>query len=95
MLPGWLSSLDATADGRSYIFVMSADGSNVKRLTNDSAREHSPAWSPDGLKVAFVSVRRDQRDPYLGGNPEIYVVSAGGGTPAPLTRDSAADWEPT
>ena len=29
------------------IYVMDADGSNVTRLTDDSARDESPAWSPD------------------------------------------------
>lgn len=95
VLPGWLSVLAAIPDGRPHIFVMSADGSNLRKLTSDSAGEGSPAWSPDGSQIAFVSYRDDARDPDLGGNPEIYVVSAGGGTPTPLTDDPAGDFEPT
>ena len=51
------------------------DGSNVRRLTNDGAEDINPAWSPDGLHLAF-DTNRD-------GNYEIYVMDASGGTCAP------------
>ena len=45
---------------------MDSDGSNLRNLTNDPARDFSPSWSPDGRHIAFVS----DRD----GNEEIYVM---------------------
>ena len=49
-----------------------------------------PARSPDGTRVAFVSLRD--------GNREIYVMDADGGDPVNLTRhdayDSAPAWSP-
>jgi TolB protein len=36
---------------------MSADGTEPKNLTNHDSQNTSPAWSPDGKKLAFVSSR--------------------------------------
>lgn len=47
----------------------------------------SPAWSPDGLWLAFATIRD--------GNSEIYRVRPDGTGPENLTRDPAADAEPS
>ena len=47
----------------------------------------TPAWSPDGRKLAFVS----QRD----GNSEIYVMNADGSAQKNLTRQPASDSHPS
>ena len=36
------------------IYVMNADGSDVRRLTTDAAEDVRPAWSPDGRQIAFL-----------------------------------------
>lgn len=69
------------------IYVMSANGSNVVRLTNDST-DHEPAWSPDGTKIAFARGARPD-------SIAIYVMNADGSGVARLTQagDDPA-WSP-
>jgi Tol biopolymer transport system component len=42
------------------IYTMNADGSQLTQLTQDqqptSSEDHSPQWSPDGKKIAFVRI---------------------------------------
>ncbi len=47
------------------IYVMDADGSNVRRLTNHNAWDYVPSWSPDSHFIAFASNRGDNRDVYV------------------------------
>ena len=49
---------------------MNADGSSPADLTNNTADDIVPAWSPDGTKIAFATFRD--------GNHEIYVMNATG-----------------
>lgn len=68
------------------IYVMAADGTGRRRLTNTSAIEANPAFSPDGSQIAFDS----DRD----GNSEIYVMDSNGGRVRRLTNDPASDASP-
>ena len=54
-----------------------ADGS-VVNLTNHPARDLSPAWSPDGGRIAFVSDRS--------GSLDLYVMNADGSNAARVTH---------
>ena len=69
---------------------MNTDGSDQIRLTNESAFDGSPSWSPDGSMIAFYS----DRD----GNSEIYVMNADGSGQMNLTNhpaeDRSPDWQP-
>ena len=69
------------------VYVMDADGGNRENLTNHPAYDHSPDWSPDRTKIAFVS----NRD---GGRSQIYVMDADGKTPIRLTDGPLTKWDP-
>lgn len=77
-------------DGNADLFVMNADGTRVRRLTETADDEGGPAFSPDGSSVAFDT----DRD----GNFEIYVVGADGTGLRRVTdhpgRDVAPAWSP-
>ena len=55
-------------------------------------KDSSPAWSPDGTSMAFLSVRGDDKD------PQVYVMPVAGGEARRLTTDlKGADslrWSP-
>ena len=75
-------SSDRDSPGDQDIFVMMADGSQPRNLTNNPTSYDSvPDWSPDGNKIAFISDRKEKW------NSEIYVMDADGGNPIRLTRE--------
>ena len=60
------------------LFVSRVAGGVRVRLTNDTSRESSPAFSPDGERIAFSRPRPDT------GEPEICVAPTLGGKAVPL-----------
>jgi TolB protein len=66
-------------EGTWDIYVMNADGTNPRRLTNSPEIEQSPLWSPDGTKIAFVTARQSSPgDFYFMDARTIYVMNADG-----------------
>ena len=81
--------------GNAEIYVMDADGSNPRRLTNNPDRDFSPSWSPDGKRIAFVS-NRDGHVHIRGRlTYEIYVMDANGENQQNLTNDPSNDRSPS
>lgn len=93
-------------DGNWEIYVMNADGSNQRRLTNNVYNDLFPTWSLDGKQIAFSSTA-------TGGTTSvpsmsaIFVIDADGknlkritntlvgkGRPTELFNDSYPVWSP-
>ena len=75
------------------VFVMNADGTGVKKLTNSKGVSENAAWSPNGSLIAFDRGRRIDRT-------AIYVMPAHGGklgkitTPRPPLNDYSPRFSP-
>ena len=74
-------------DGNREIYLMNADGSELKNLTNHPATDDHSLWSPDGSKIVFSS----ERD----GNKEIYLMNSDGSHPFRVTENTAYDGFPS
>ncbi|HMY74763.1 MAG TPA: peptidase S41, partial [Blastocatellia bacterium] len=65
----------ALFEARGDIFTAPIEKGPVRNLTNSSgAHDKSPAWSPDGSRIAFISDKT--------GEEEIYVITQDGSSPA-------------
>ena len=80
----------------SDIYMMDVNGKNQRRLTNNPASDHSPLWSFDGKRIAFVSERDGHVHPISGWpTSEIYVMDADGGNQHNLTNHRHDDRHPS
>jgi serine/threonine protein kinase/Tol biopolymer transport system component len=73
--------------GNHQIYLMNADASNLKNLTNYPAWNNAWSWSPDGQWIAF-STSRD-------GNWELYKMALKDGKLVRLTNDPGQDGWPS
>jgi TolB protein len=67
-------------DGKVDIFTMQPDGEGVRNLTRDRHPDFQPAWSPDGERIAFVSL-------HVGTShfDQLFTMDPRGGTVTRLT----------
>ncbi len=81
--------------GLPQIYIMDADGSNVQKIT-DQGYAVSPAWSPNGLLLAFSWIR--SYGPGVLGGADIYVMDIASRQIVQLTHDGGRNdfpsWSP-
>jgi gamma-glutamyltranspeptidase len=77
----------AADEGKGFdLFVASADGRNIRRLTETSGDDRWPSWTSDG-RIVF-SRRAGSFDPW-----QLHVITATGGDATALFPDAASDSE--
>ncbi len=95
-------AFESRRDGDSEVYVMDADGTNVKRLTFSKGEDRGTSWSPDGSKIVFHSTRDPGVEGQMGHhgpvNFEIYVMNADGSNQTNISNnpffDAQPDWSP-
>ena len=78
---GWGQASDKIAfvsdrEGTPDIWTMNVDGSDPVNLTKGQGDCANPAWSPDGMRIAYIA------------NGEIWLMNADGSNPQQMTDDS-------
>jgi Tol biopolymer transport system component len=81
-------------DGNPEIYTIQADGRGLARLTDDPAVDDSPALSPDGRQIAFLTARHDPNPHFPDLKYEICVVDVDGRNLRRLTDTGAAEDHP-
>ncbi len=88
--PLWLRNTAISPDGKSIaftykgsVYTVPSTGGKASQLTSSQWYDTTPLWSPDGTRIAFVSLRD--------GSNDIFVVPASGGTPERITTHSGGE----
>ena len=70
------------------VYLMNADGTGLKRLTNNSysCGNIEPRWSANFSQIAFIT----NRD----GDFELYTMNANGSNQTRVTNNPSSDWDP-
>ena len=73
----------SSPSGTKEVFLVNSDGTNQRRLTNNSADDFAINWSPDGSKLLLASMRD--------GNSELYSMNPDGTGQTRITTNSVSD----
>lgn len=91
----WVTYVVSFADMKentndSDIWLVSTAGGNPIRLTTSNKPDNQPRWSPDSMRLAFISARLEK--------PQIFVMSPFGGEAEKLTDSKSGiqsfQWSP-
>ncbi len=78
--------------GSFQIYVIDADGKNLQQVTHLTDGACQPDWSPDGMRLVFVSPCRKDQDQYKGS--ALFLINADGSGVIPLRTTPGGDYEP-
>ncbi len=69
------------ANNNGEIYSMNSDGTNYKRLTNNSRLEQNPSYSPSGTKILFEAIASSTPERY-----QLYLMNVDGSNEIQLTN---------
>lgn len=80
-------------NGVPQIFITRLDGSSITQVTSIDAGACQPSWSPDGLKIVFVSPCLKEQETYPGSS--LFTINTDGSELTQLSDVSTGDFEPS
>jgi len=84
-----------TLDTWSHLFIVAAEGGQIKQITDGDWDDFAPAWSPDGRQIAFSRKQNGLTDYNAS---DIWVVNADGGNPRQISQNvyhaTSPSWSP-
>ncbi len=75
-----------TYERRKHLFLIPATGGEPRQLTDGDWDDRTPAWSPDGRRIAFTSDRSAERWRWAGS--DVWVLEPASGSLRRLTDES-------
>jgi serine/threonine protein kinase/Tol biopolymer transport system component len=78
--------------GAPQIFLINSDGTNPHQVTNMPDGACQPSWSPDGMRLAFISPCLSRTDQYPDAN--IYIIAVDGTGLTELMPDETGNFDP-
>lgn len=73
------------------LFLLNADGSNVRQVSPTGGNSQGPTFSPDGQWIAFTAYFNQYR---INNGCEIYIMRIDGSSLTRLTNNDYCDWQP-
>lgn len=89
MLVGTITFITREFGDGQQLYVMNADGTNLRRRTRGDRIPGAPSLSPDGQKIVYVAEQPDDPE-----TAEIFVLDVDRGRPRRLTRNGVAESHP-
>ncbi len=79
--------------GAVEVWLMNLDGSGLTQVTNIAEGACQPRWSPDGMRIAFISPCVRHLSSYPGAS--LFIVNADGSGLVPLPNVPGGDYDPS
>ncbi len=73
--------------GRSQVWIMDMDGTELRQLTHDPFEAIDPTWSPDGARIVYVGFG-------AGDSRDLFVIDVEGGKPHKVITEPKDPWNP-
>ncbi len=90
-----IAYLHETTDGAKDIWVMRADGTHKRQVTDSGTVSTAPSWSPDGAWLVFGSpLQKVKATPPFGQPQRLLGDLDGDGVEVPLRVEGSVAWSP-